>query len=85
MVSRILEVLGVSGGLEIAIETVDWKATVKQHNADIAGQRVFPLAFLLKIMTLRPLTKAMFDSLYKAAGTVDWSSLEHTFALSWKN
>jgi hypothetical protein len=29
MVSRILEVLGVSSGLEIAIETVDWKATVK--------------------------------------------------------
>jgi sulfite reductase alpha subunit-like flavoprotein len=79
LVTKTLEVLGVSGGCEVAIDSAEWKAAVSQHYPDKAGQPVFPLASLLKIMTLRPLTKAMFDELCGVTGIVDRRSLELRF------
>lgn len=79
LVTKMINVLGVSGGTEIAVDAVKWKNAVEQHYPDKAGNTLFPLASLLMIMTLRPLTKAMFDDLCKLAGIANNRDLERRF------
>jgi len=79
MVTRMLDVLGVSGDLEVTIDTPVWKAAVEQHCANSTRQTAFPLVSVLKIMSLRPLTKETFDNLCDLVGAADRRTLEQEF------
>lgn len=55
--------------MEVSIESSEWKKAVDHNYPEKSGQMTFPLASLLKIATLRPITKDIFDALCEVSGT----------------
>lgn len=83
IISRMLKALRVSpmdlaeSSLLVTVpSTGHWKEAVARSYEKITGQTRFPIAALLRIMHLRPLTRAIFDSVCDAAGIVGHKIVE---------
>jgi sulfite reductase alpha subunit-like flavoprotein len=85
LVARMMEALQIPSAdtldspLLVPVEGVEWKAAVERQYESITGQSSFPLPALLKIMTLRPVTRAMFDDVCGLAGVRGNLELEHEY------
>ncbi|CAB9521937.1 expressed unknown protein [Seminavis robusta] len=81
IIGRMLKAMRVSSmdladsNLLVTVDTDEWKEAVAKSYEKITAQS-FPIAALLRIMHLRPLTKTVFDSVCAAAGMSGHSLVE---------
>lgn len=79
IVTRMLKALGAEGGLEVNVTSKEWKEAVEQHYPGITGSSMFPLASLLRVMALRPLTKQTLGDICDLLAVKDRSMVDRDF------
>jgi hypothetical protein len=71
IVKRMLVALQAEGGFIVPVVSPEWQSAVEQHYPDMGHQPVLPIASLLKITTLRPLSKTVIAQVCKGLSVND--------------
>lgn len=66
IIERMLASMKTEGGFAVSYDSPKWRSAVEQYYPDMAGQPALPVASLLRIMVLRPLSKEIVGGVCEA-------------------